>query len=158
MTPSILCIEIPRKVHRGTLECRSLRGNQRFFADTARNRRGHGGFAIRFTIDLPFSSRSAADDYFHAVLEDVKSVADKIRQRTGQTDDGATLIDRTLGGSPPLAINSLATESERSERKGFANLVRGTFGMFRNPPAHAALTIVSLIHRRIDSARMPPRV
>lgn len=114
-----------------------------------------------------------ADNYFHAVQEAVKSVADKMRTHTGLTDDGATLVDRVLGGDPPLlAINSRATASERSEQSGFANLVRGTFGMFRNPTAHEArihwsmskedaedlLTIVSLIHRRLDKAHMPPRV
>jgi uncharacterized protein (TIGR02391 family) len=114
-----------------------------------------------------------ADNYFHAVQEAVKSVADKMRNRTGLTDDGAALVDRALGGEPPLlAINSRTTASEHSEQKGFANLVRGTFGMFRNPTAHEArirwvmtkedaedlLTIVSLIHRRLDQTRMPPRV
>lgn len=114
-----------------------------------------------------------ADNYFHAVQEAVKSVADKIRTRTGLTDDGTALVDRALGGEPPLlAINPRRTASERSEQSGFANLVRGTFGMFRNPTAHDArihwamskedaedlLTIVSLIHRRLDSAHMPPRV
>ncbi|WP_455232466.1 TIGR02391 family protein [Geopseudomonas aromaticivorans] len=112
------------------------------------------------------------DNYFHAVQEAVKSVADKMRTRTGLTDDGAILVDRVLGGDPPLlAINSRKTASERSEQSGFANLVRGTFGMFRNPTAHEAriywemskedaedlLTIVSLIHRRLDKAQMPPR-
>lgn len=112
-------------------------------------------------------------NYFHAVQEAVKSVADKIRTRTGLTDDGSTLVDRALGGAAPmLAINPHRTESERSEQKGFANLVRGTFGMFRNTTAHEArinwpmakadaedlLTIVSLIHRRIDASWMPPRV
>lgn len=114
-----------------------------------------------------------ADNYFHAVQEAVKSVADKMRMRTGLTDDGSTLVDRVLGGNPPLlAINPHATISERSEQSGFANLVRGTFGMFRNPTAHEArihwsmskedaedlLTIVSLIHRRLDQAYMPPRI
>ena len=33
-----------------------------------------------------------------------------------------------------LAINPHRTERERSEQKGFANLVRGTFGMFRKRP------------------------
>lgn len=112
------------------------------------------------------------DNYFHAVQEAVKSVADKMRTRTGLSDDGATLVDRVLGGDPPLlAINPRSTLSERSEQSGFANLVRGTFGMFRNPTAHEArihwvmskedaedlLTIVSLIHRRLDKAHMPPR-
>jgi uncharacterized protein (TIGR02391 family) len=113
-----------------------------------------------------------ADDYFHAVQEAVKSVAEKLRSRTGLTDDGGSLVDRALGGSlPMLAINPLKSESEQSEQKGFSNLVKGTFGMFRNPTAHAPrlywpmtksdaedlLSLVSLIHRRIDSAHMPPR-
>src|SRR5689334_12660416 len=60
------------------------------------------------------------------------------RPRTGLTDDGATLVDRTLLGELPLlAINLLKTDSERSEQRGFANLVKGMFGMFRNTTAHA---------------------
>lgn len=109
-----------------------------------------------------------ADNYFHAVLEACKSVADKLRTRTGLTDDGAKLVDAALcGPSPQLAINALASESQRSEQNGFANLIKGTFGMFRNPSAHEArvlwamskedaedlLSLVSLIHRRLDAAR-----
>lgn len=112
-------------------------------------------------------------NHFHAVLEAVKSIADKLRKRTGLDDDGAPLIDRALCGEMPmLAINSLSSKSERDEQKGFANLLKGTFGMFRNPTAHEArinwdmkkedaedlLSLVSLIHRRIDAAVMPPRV
>ena len=114
-----------------------------------------------------------ADNYFHAVLEATKSVADKLRTKTGLTDDGGTLVDRTLAGELPLlAINALATESERSEQRGFANLVKGIFGMFRNPTAHApkitwavnkedaeeVFTLLSLVHKRIDAAHMPLRV
>jgi uncharacterized protein (TIGR02391 family) len=114
-----------------------------------------------------------ADNYFHAVLEAVKSVAEKIRARTGLPDDGAALVERALTGQPPmLAINALSNPNEISEQNGFANLVRGTFGMFRNPTAHAPriiwnmgkedaedlFSIVSLIHRRLDKATMPPRV
>ena len=113
-----------------------------------------------------------ADNYFHAVLEAAKSVADKLRQRTGLLDDGATLVDRALAGEVPLlAINALSSESERSEQRGFSNLVKGMFGMFRNTTAHAAkinwvvnkedaeevFTLLSLIHKRIDTAHMPPR-
>jgi uncharacterized protein (TIGR02391 family) len=73
------------------------------------------------------------------MLEAVKSVGEKIRAKTGLTDDGGPLIDRALGGTPPmLAINTLLSESEIREQRGFANLVRGAFGMFRNPTAHAA--------------------
>lgn len=113
-----------------------------------------------------------ADNYFHAVLEATKSIADKLRGRTGLTDDGAVLADRALSGDPPmLAINALQTESQKSEQKGFLNLVKGTFGMFRNPAAHEPriqwkmdksdaedlLSLASLIHRRLDDATMPPR-
>jgi len=113
-----------------------------------------------------------ADNYFHAVLEATKSIAEKIRQRTGLTDDGSALVDRAFAGDPPvLAINPLTTESHRSEQKGFANLVRGTFGMFRNVTAHEArilwtmnredaedlLSLASLIHRRLDAARSTAR-
>jgi uncharacterized protein (TIGR02391 family) len=108
-----------------------------------------------------------ADNYFHAVLEATKSVADKLRTRTGLSDDGGSLVDKALAGDiPMLAINPFKTDSERSEQRGFANLVKGIFGMFRNPTAHAArihwtmekkdaedlLSVVSLIHRRIDAA------
>lgn len=114
-----------------------------------------------------------ADNYFHAVLEAVKSVMEKLRVRTGLTDDGNTLVERALAGDPPmLAINPLTNENQRSQQRGFAQLVRGSVGMFRNPTAHAPrvqwemaredaedlLSLVSLIHRRLDSAHMPPRL
>ena len=112
-----------------------------------------------------------ADNYFHAVLEAEKSIFDKLRRMTGLSQDGATLVDRALcGSSPTLAINNLTTESERSEQTGFANLIKGTYGMFRNPTAHEArvkwqmsredaedlLSLASLIHRRLDTARRIP--
>ncbi len=114
-----------------------------------------------------------ADNYFYAVFEATKSIAHKLRTKAGLTVDGTGLAERALGGNPPmLAINPLSTESERNEQRGFANLVQGTFGMFRNPAAHEArilwamskedaedlLSLASLIHRRLDKATMPPRV
>ena len=42
------------------------------------------------------------------------------------------------GTAPRIAINDLLTDSQRSEQSGFANLVKGFFGMFRNPTAHEA--------------------
>lgn len=114
------------------------------------------------------SEELLADNYFHAVLEAMKSVADKMRARSGLARDGAALVDAALSGDPPmLTINPHSSESERSEQRGFANLVRGAFGMFRNPTAHEPrirwamtkedaedlLSLVSLIHRRLDAAR-----
>lgn len=107
------------------------------------------------------------NNYFHAVFEATKSVAEKIRQRTGLTGDGADIVDATFGiNAPLLAINTLRTDTEKSEQKGFANLLKGMFGTFRNVTAHAAkitwpideqdaldlLSLVSYLHRRLDSA------
>ncbi len=111
------------------------------------------------------------DNYFHAVFEATKSVADKIRNRTGLTSDGATLVTEAFAFKnaphvPHLALNSLQTESEKSEQKGFVNLLVGLFGTFRNTTAHAPkitwkideldaldiLSMVSLVHRRLDRA------
>jgi uncharacterized protein (TIGR02391 family) len=79
-----------------------------------------------------------AENYFHAVFEATKSVAEKIRQRTGLTSDGAELVDEALGlRAPRLAVNSLRRETEESEQKGIAALLRGMFGTFRNVTAHA---------------------
>lgn len=111
------------------------------------------------------------DNYFHTVLEATKSIADKLRTLSASGEDGAVLVDRTLGGDPPrIRINALATESQKSEQRGFANLVKGTFGMFRNTTAHEArilwtmtkedaedlLSLASMIHRRLDSATVAP--
>ncbi|WP_022853963.1 TIGR02391 family protein [Thermodesulfatator atlanticus] len=107
------------------------------------------------------------DNYFHAVFEAAKSVADKIREKTGLTSDGAKLVDEAFGGKKPLlAFNTLQTETERSEHTGLMNLMKGLFGVFRNTTAHAPkikwsiseqdaldmLTLTSLIHRRLDQA------
>lgn len=105
---------------------------------------------------------------FHAVLEASKSVGEKLRVRCGLQSDGAQLVDEALGGdSPRLRINAFTSDSDKSEQRGFTNLVKGLFGVFRNPTAHVpraawnmrdedALDLFSLasyVHRRIDNAR-----
>ncbi len=109
------------------------------------------------------------DNHFHAVFEATKSVAEKIRQKTGLTSDGSALVEEAFSFRsqlPHLALNSLQTESEQSEQAGFINLLKGLFGTFRNTTAHAPkitwrieeqdaldiLSLVSLVHRRLDKA------
>lgn len=104
------------------------------------------------------------------MFEATKSVAEKLRQKTGLVSDGSQLVDEALGlgkvGCPRLAFNTPTTDSERSEHSGLMNLIKGLFGAFRNTTAHAPkihwnvteqdaldiLTTISLIHRRLDSA------
>lgn len=112
------------------------------------------------------------DNYFHCVLEATKSVAQKIRDKAGVEGDGASIVDQVFSvKSPILAINTLRSESEQSEQKGFANLLKGVFGTFRNVLAHApkinwavnrndamdTLTILSYLHRRLDETIIVPQ-
>jgi len=108
------------------------------------------------------------ENYFHAVFEATKSVADKIREKSGLASDGSKLVDEAFGkGSkehPILVFNSLRTETEKSEHSGLMNLLKGLFGTFRNVTAHEPrikwdineqdamdiLTLASLLHRRLD--------
>ena len=114
------------------------------------------------------SAEFLGDNPFHAVLEATKSVAEKIRKKTGLTSDGARLVqDALAGNSPLLRINPLVSEPHKGEQRGFANLLMGMFGTFRNPTAHAArvtwrmseedaldlFTLASYAHRRLDGAK-----
>ena len=105
------------------------------------------------------------NNYFHGVLEAVKGIASMIREKSGLVSDGAELIDSAFGGSTPmLYINDFSTDTEKSEQRGFVNLVKGLFGTFRNPTAHAAkiewkmeeqdafdlFTMASYVFRRVD--------
>lgn len=107
------------------------------------------------------------DNYFHAVLEAIKGVADRIRSLSGLGSDGAELVSVAFSTKAPLiAINNLTTETDKSEQKGFSNILIGLFGTARNPTAHApkiswpmteqdALDIFAMIsfaHRKLDGA------
>lgn len=104
------------------------------------------------------------DNYFHAVLEASKGLAQRIRDLSGSDGDGAALVDRVFSIERPLlAMTALQTETERSEHKGFAALLKGCFGAIRNPLAHEpkilwdgeddaadCLSLISLLHRKLD--------
>lgn len=107
------------------------------------------------------------ENYFHAVFEAAKSLVQRLRDMTGLPTDGAALIDKCFAESQPLIwINTLRTETERSEHKGFALLLKGAFAAIRNPTAHEPkilwqgeddaadyFTLLSMLHRKLDTAR-----
>lgn len=114
------------------------------------------------------NSELITENYFHSIFEAVKSIAEEIRKQTNLTLDGSELIERSLSiNTPLLKINSLQTETEQSEQKGFANLIKGVFGMFRNTTAHAPkiiwditedealdiMTTISFIHKKLNKNR-----
>lgn len=108
------------------------------------------------------------ENYFHAVLEATKSVFDKLRTKANSIEDGENLINLCFSGdSPKFKINQFKTKSQRIEQTGFTSLLKGTYSMFRSPMAHEArinwiidkkdakdlLTLLSMIHRRIDNCQ-----
>jgi uncharacterized protein (TIGR02391 family) len=107
------------------------------------------------------------ENYFHAIFEGVKSVADRLRKLTGVHADGNPLADVVFSTTNPLLkINPLVTDTDRSEHLGLANMIKGLFGLIRNPTAHTPkikfvideaealdiMTIVSYIHKKLDKA------
>lgn len=109
-----------------------------------------------------------SENYFHAVFEATKGIAERIRNLSGLAGDGADLVTKAfLGQNPVLAFGPLTTDSEKSEQKGFANLLIGLFGAVRNPLAHATkvnwpmseqdaldiFSMASLMHRKLDITR-----
>ncbi|MEV4139866.1 TIGR02391 family protein [Dactylosporangium sp. NPDC049742] len=110
---------------------------------------------------------------FHAVFEATKGVSDRLRRMTGLRTDGGPLVREAFGGNAPLVrLNGLSHHTDLSEQSGFSNFLTGVFGMFRNPPAHSTrvdptwaltetdaldlFTVLSLVHRRLDAARVVP--
>jgi uncharacterized protein (TIGR02391 family) len=110
-------------------------------------------------------------NYFHAVFEASKGLAQRLRDMSGVQADGASLVDRVFSiDRPVLAMNTLQTETEKSEHKGFAALLKGCFAAVRNPLAHEPkilwdgaddaadyLSLISLLHRKLDEC-VPTRV
>jgi hypothetical protein len=88
--------------------------------------------------------------------------------RQCQIDDIAPGITKR---DPILALNTLRSPSEQSEQRGMMHLMKRIFAVFRNPTAHELkarwavderealdlLTMVSVVHRRLDSAVRIPR-
>mgnify|MGYP003880667111 CR=1 FL=1 len=104
------------------------------------------------------------DNYFHAVFEAAKGLAQRIRDMANVDGDGAALVDHVFSVERPLlAFNTLRTETEKSEHKGYAALLKGCFAAVRNPLAHKPkllwqgeddaadhLSLISLLHRKLD--------
>jgi uncharacterized protein (TIGR02391 family) len=104
------------------------------------------------------------DNYFHAVFEAAKGLAQRVRDLAAVDADGAALVDLVFSVDKPLlAFNTLQTETERSEHKGYAALLKGCFASVRNPLAHVPkvlwegehdtadfLSLISLLHRKLD--------
>lgn len=106
------------------------------------------------------------DNYFHAVFEATKCLAQTIRDKTGILKDGNALIEEAFSiNNPYLVFNKLQTETEQSEHKGFAMLLKGCFSAIRNPKAHEPkilwngeddvidyFSLISMLYKKLDNA------
>lgn len=75
--------------------------------------------------------------FSNAILDAMHFLSNVIRERANLDGDGAGLVGQALGGdSPLLRINPFQTETERTEQKGFENILRGLYIGIRNPRSH----------------------
>ncbi len=111
------------------------------------------------------------ENYFHAVVEAYKGLAERIRGLTGYATDGLELMKQSFerpsarqGGYPRLAFNTLSTVNETNEHDGLLDFLNGCTRFFRNPMSHTpklnwhrdvedavdCLTLISLLHFVLD--------
>ncbi|QHQ63402.1 TIGR02391 family protein [Anaerocolumna sedimenticola] len=111
------------------------------------------------------------EDYYDAVFEAAKGLAERVRQITGLSSDGGELFQKAFAkGDPYLFFNSMQTDSEKSEFTGVKELLEAIFHLARNPAAHTPkinwrveetkaldiLTLISFAHKYLDEChRMP---
>ena len=113
-------------------------------------------------------------DYYDAVFEAAKGLAERVRQITGLTSDGGTLFQTAFAKNDPyLFFNSMQTDSEKSEFIGLKELIEAIFHLVRNPAAHTpkinwkvdearaldVLTLISFAHKYLDEChKMPGKI
>lgn len=104
--------------------------------------------------------------YAQAILEAFKALNNAVKAKSGLSDrDGQALMSAAFSGTlPPLALNSLQTQSERDEQDGFKFIFMGAMTGIRNPKAHENvvqrdayrtlhyLSLASLLMARLDEA------
>jgi uncharacterized protein (TIGR02391 family) len=124
-----------------------------------------GGRSIHSEVTKYCRTELLQNNYFHAVFEASKGLAQRIRDLSGIEGDGAALVDKVFSiENPILALNFLKSDTEKSEHKGFAQLLKGCLAAVRNPLAHEPkilwdgeedaadyFSLISLLHRRLDS-------
>ena len=110
-------------------------------------------------------------DYYDAVFEATKGLAERVRQITGLTTDGGILFQTAFAKNDPyLFFNSMQTDSEKSEFTGLKELMEAIFHLVRNPAAHTPkinwkveeskaldiLTLISFAHKYLDLCQKMP--
>lgn len=106
--------------------------------------------------------------YSPVISEAIRSLADKIRSKTGLGETSPDIVKMAFGVEygPVLVFNSLSSDGEKAEHRGLVHLIHGLLEAFPNPDAptnHAlraateadaldVLAMISYLHRRLDGA------
>lgn len=111
-------------------------------------------------------------DFFDAVFEASKGLAQRVREISGIQGDGGQLFQQAFSlKNPSLFFNTLQTDSEKSEFTGLSELLQAIFHLVRNPAAHTPkinwkveeekaldiLTVISFAHKYLDECHQMPR-
>ncbi len=114
-----------------------------------------------------------SQDYFHAVQEAAKSLAERVRQMSGLNMDGSQLFETAFKISDPyIALNRLQTSTEKNQQNGLREMMCGIFHLVRNVTAHEMrirwdinesdaveiLTQISYLHKMLDQCTTVPRI
>lgn len=110
-------------------------------------------------------------DYFDAVFEATKGIAERVREISGLKSDGNELFQTAFATKDPyIVLNMLVTDSEKNEYNGLKELLISLFHLVRNPMAHTPkinwkqdenealdiLTIISFAHKYLDKCYKNP--
>lgn len=110
-------------------------------------------------------------DFFDAVFEASKGLAQRVRDITGLGTDGSKLFETAFSqNNPYIFFNGLSTESEKNEHNGLKELLNAIFHLVRNPEAHTPkinwhidetkaldiLTLISFAHKYLDECHKMP--
>lgn len=111
------------------------------------------------------------NDYYDAVFEAAKGLAERVRTISGLSTDGGQLFQTAFSTKDPyLFFNSMRSESEKSEFTGLKELLEAIFHLIRNPAAHTpkinwkvdetkaldVLTMISFAHKYLDECHKVP--
>ncbi|WP_158645443.1 TIGR02391 family protein [Stackebrandtia albiflava] len=82
-------------------------------------------------------SRFITAHFADSVEAGVKALNECVRAKSGSVEDGDALMTSVFSErNPKLRINSLRTQSEKSEQRGHMMMCQGVIAAWRNPRAH----------------------
>ena len=96
-----------------------------------------------FTRELveAVDNRLENKQYEDAVKQALLYLTNVVREKTGLTEDGYSLMSKTFKkDNPAIKINNLITDTDKNEQQGVMLIGQGIYSAFRNPLNHSIHT------------------